>query len=96
MQTIFLITGVFLAVIGFLIWKFKMVEITRMYNPRTCKDKDGLARWTGTRFMLAGLFSATLFFVPMQEDSGKLPIFLYLGLIIAVLSIAAYGTRKFS
>jgi hypothetical protein len=96
MQKVFLITGFFLAIIGFLIWKFKVIEILRMYNPRTCKDKDALAKWTGLRFMAAGLASASVFFMPIHESDGNFPVFLYLGLIIAVLIITAYGTRKFS
>lgn len=96
MQMVFLITGVFLAITGFLIWKFKVVEILRMYNPKTCKDKDGLARWTGIRFMLAGLASASAFFLPAYLINGNFPIFLYLVFIVVVLAIAAYGTRKFS
>ncbi|PLX35351.1 MAG: hypothetical protein C0604_00130 [Clostridiales bacterium] len=96
MQNVFLFTGVFLAAMGFLIWKFKVVEILRMYDPRTCKDKDGLSRWTGIRFILAGIVSAALFFAPIHESGRHLPLMLYLGLIIAVLSITAYGTRKFS
>jgi len=96
MQNVFLFTGVFLAAMGFLIWKFKMVEILRMYNPKTCTDKDALSRWTGIRFMLSGLVSTALFFAPIHESGGDFPLMLYLGLIIAVLSITAYGTRKFS
>jgi type III secretory pathway component EscT len=96
MQTIFLITGFFLAVIGFLIWKYKVVEIMRMYNPQTCKDKDALAKWTGIRLMAAGLVSASVFFMPIHESNSNFPVFLYLGLIIAVLVVTAYGTRKFS
>jgi len=96
MQNVFLFTGIFLAVIGFLIWKFKLVEIMRMYNPKTCKDKDGLARWTGIRFMITGLASSAVFFLPIQDKGENFPILLYLALIIAVLSITAYGTRKFS
>ncbi len=96
MQIIFLITGIFLAIIGFLILKFKVVEIMRMYNPKTCKDKDALSKWTGIRLIAAGLVSASVFFMPIHESKGNFPIFLYLGLIIAVLLISAYGTRKFS
>src|SRR6056297_1387728 len=96
MQKIFLFTGIFVAAIGFLIWKFKVIEIMRMYNPKTCTDKDGLARWTGIRFMVTGLASSAVFFLPIHESESNLPLLLYLGLIIAVLSITAYGTRKFS
>lgn len=96
MQIIFLITGIFLVIIGFLILKFKVVEIMRMYNPKTCKDKDALSKWTGIRLMIAGLVSALVFFMPIHASNSNFTTFLYLGLIIAVLIVTAYGTRKFS
>lgn len=96
MQKVFLVTGILISAIGFIIWKFKVVEIMRMYNPKTCKDKDGLAKWTGIRFMITGLASSAAYFLPMHEGGDNLPLILYLGLIVAVLYITAYGTRKFS
>lgn len=96
MSKIYLYTGLVLMALGGLIWKFKIVELLRMYDARTCKDKDGLARWTGRSLVLAGLISVLAAWSPLPELQGKLPLWLYLALIIGVFVLAALGNRKYS
>lgn len=96
MSVVFLITALVLMGLGGLVWKFKMVEILGSYDPRSCKDKDGLARWTGRNLLVAGGISLLFYFADLPKTHGKFALWLYLALIIGVLVMTALGARKYS
>lgn len=53
-NSIFIIVGVFLTILGFLLYKYKMVEMLAGYDENKVTDKEGLAKWSGVNLILMG------------------------------------------
>lgn len=97
MAILFVFIGLSLVVVGFLIWKLRMVGIIAGYDEGTTKDKAGLARWLGMNLILMGvvvsLLSAGYLLRPEVHPLLFLAVAMAVILVVAVRAIK--GTGRF-
>jgi len=57
MSIIFLILGIFLSVLGILIWNYELVNLIAGYSEEKTKNKQGLAKWVGKNVIVMGVLT---------------------------------------
>ena len=97
MYIVFIIIGVFLILIGLMVWKLKVVGIIARYDSEKVIDKDGLARWVGRNLVLMGILVILLGVIGMivlnVEPYFIIPIYMIIVLGISIVTVI--GTRRY-
>ncbi len=92
----FAIASVPIFILGFVIWKFKTVEIIAGYDEKIVTDKDGLAKWVGLSLMFDALIIIGMYFGMKNFDLGSGPkILISVGVLLVLLTVTALGTRRY-
>lgn len=83
-------------ILGFVIWKFKVVEIIAGYDENKVTDKDGLARWVGIGLMLTSIAMIGSYFILENFDfSNGLKILILVGVLNILLLVMVLGTKRY-
>lgn len=97
MHSIFIFIGMFLILIGLIIWRLKIAWIIAGYDPERVADNDGMSRWVGINLILMGTLIIFLeiseIIFPSIGIGFIIPAYL---IIVAGLSIVILiGTGKY-
>ncbi|MEJ6951491.1 DUF3784 domain-containing protein [Natronospora cellulosivora (SeqCode)] len=85
-----------LLILGFLIWKFEIVDIIAGYDESKTKDKSGLAKWVGRNLLIMGALLLLLIIIDIYLNLSPSLILILMLLIMGVISIfTAMGTKKY-
>lgn len=92
------IVGVFFVLMGFLIIKFKLANIIAGYDPKTIKDRAGLASWMGKCAIVTGLSALIIgwfnyLFLSPQSDTYSFIGFMVFSMLSGVIALA--GAQKY-
>lgn len=90
---IFIIIGVFFALLGFLVFKFKMIEILAGYDEKKVIDKDGLARWTGSNLILMGIGVVVSSVICDIADINS--VFFFVSIVLLIVMRIIIGNRRY-
>lgn len=97
MTIVSLLVGITLAIVGIVIWKFKLVEILAGYTPESGVDKTRLATVTGLSLFLIGILllveSVLIFKGIIILDKA---VFMVVGTIIIGVIVVAVVTSYYS
>lgn len=97
MYIVFIIVGIFLMLIGLVVWKLKAVEIIAGYDSQKVINKDGLAKWVGGNLVLMGtlviLLGVIRMIVPNIKSSFIIPA--YLVVVIGLSIVTIVGARRY-
>jgi len=58
MEIILLAIGIFVGLLGVLVWRGRALNAVAGYDEQKTKDKEGLARWIGTSLLWMGVLMA--------------------------------------
>lgn len=98
MHFVFIFIGIFLILIGLMIWKLKIAWIITGYDPERVTDKDGMARWVGRNLVLMGiliiLLEMTEIILPNIKISFIIPAYLIIMTGVSIVTIAGTGKYK--
>lgn len=80
--------------LGGLVWKFRVLQLTSTYNLDRVTDEKGLARWVGLNLIIIGLLSIIIAFLCINFYARIYPwIIVLLTIFIAIRTVA--GTKKY-
>ena len=77
---------------GWLIWTKKTLRLLAGYDPSKVQDKEGLAKFAGSRICLIGVCIALF---PFARHMGSVFLGILLVLFFAIVLNTAFGSRKF-
>ncbi|MDF2674335.1 MAG: hypothetical protein K0R09_2603 [Clostridiales bacterium] len=97
MNSVFIFIGVFLILIGLIIWKLKIVRIIAGYDLEKVNDNDGLARWVGRNLVLMGMLIILLETIVIIFPNIKINLIIlaYLIIVIGISIVTIVGTKRF-
>lgn len=94
MNIVFIFIGLFLILIGLIIYKLKIIEIIFGYYSEKINNREGLARWVGRNLMLMGMLvifleAVEIIFPKIEKD---FIIISYVIILIGISIITKIGT----
>lgn len=97
MNSVFIFIGLFLILIGLIIWKLKIAWIIAIYNSEKLIDKSGLARWVGRNFILMGMLIILLEIIEIifPNINTNFIILSYLAIVVVISIVIKAGTHKY-
>lgn len=97
MHSVFIFIGLFLILIGLIIWKLKIVWFIAGYDSERISDKNGLARWVGKNLILMGILVILIglmeIIFPNIKKNFIIPAYLIIVTCISIVTLA--GTGRF-
>ncbi len=97
MNSLFIIIGLFLVIMGGLVWRFKLLALIGGYDEDYVKDKKGLAKWLGINYILMGLLVIINSVIGLIYDDIPeiITIAIFTGIIYFFISLITFGGRKY-
>lgn len=97
MHSVFIFIGVFLILIGLIIWKLKIDWIISGYNSGKVGNNESLARWVGRNLILMGMLIILLEGIEIIFPNIKSDFIIlsYLVIVVVISIVTKAGTCKF-
>ncbi|ACL70110.1 DUF3784 domain-containing protein [Halothermothrix orenii] len=95
MTIVLLIVGIFLSVLGLLIWKYNLVNLIAGYSEEKTRDKQGLAKWVGKNILIMGALTILISILEYLLNITMWIVVTFI-IIVVVLSIRTnIGCKKY-
>ncbi|HEY8365073.1 MAG TPA: hypothetical protein VIK84_05825 [Haloplasmataceae bacterium] len=96
MNTLLIVIGVFMIVLGLFILLFKVIEIIPGYEDSNLKNKKGMAIWVGTNYIIMGMLTVIDAIISINYHFNELTsIIIFTGIIIIFYLITSLGGKKY-
>lgn len=97
MQVVLICIGLFLLVLGFLIWKSVMVGLIAGYDEKKTKDKQGLSKWVGSNLIIMGSLTILISLVTevIKEIKSVHSLLAFIIIIIVFCIRIAIGSKRY-
>lgn len=88
--------GVPVIVLGYILKRYKLVEVIAGYDEKKVVDKDGLANWVGGNLIWLGFISILLGVIPFFVRLSVIHMMIgYTAIMLFLLLRTITGTKKF-
>lgn len=97
MIILFLVIGIFLVIVGGLVWYYKLLEITPGFSEENIKDRNGMAKWVGISYILMGFsFVFSSIIAKVYKISELNMVVIFTSILCFFIVVIYIGYKKYS
>lgn len=93
---VFIAVGLLCVILGFLMWRYRMVELVAGYEPRRVRDPEGLARWIGINLIFLGILIIFDAILVLLLPALLTSLLIATGVLVLIMAARmAFGTKRY-